>query len=45
MKEKKLRFEETINGNFCQRSDSHTGLNDEDIENFEKEILAALESE
>ena len=40
--ERKLGFNKMVYGDVCQRSD-HSILNDEDVENFEDEILAALD--
>ena len=39
--ERKLNFDKMVYGDFCQRSHNNVGW-DEDVENFEKEILEAL---
>ena len=39
--ERKLNFDKMVYGDFCQRSQHNVGW-DEDVENFEKEILEAL---
>lgn len=39
--ERKLNFDKMVYGDFCQRSHHNVGW-DEDVENFEKEILEAL---
>ena len=44
MMERKLSFDKMVYGDICQRS-SHSTISDEDIEDFEAEILAALEED
>lgn len=44
MIERKLAFDKIVYGDICQRS-NHISISDEDIENFEEEILAALEED
>jgi hypothetical protein len=42
MMERKLGFNKMVYGDVCQRS-AHAQARDEDVENFEDEILAALD--
>ena len=43
MQEKKLGFDQLVYGDMCQRSNNFK-IYDEDVENFEEDILEALNS-